>query len=203
MKKTKSGKYQKFVFDISKRRFVGRFESMYAAEDRQGFDSWQQDTLTTLQKRVSLAVLDAYNFDSILDFGCGKAAFTHLLKKANNRVLGTDMSPTAIKKARVRYPDIEFRVLAGKNLPALKEHFDLAVAMEVFSFIPGWRQVLKDLARKADRLYVTLHVPPNPIGFVPDFESLRVALRAEGEIETELILDNRVLCALVKVHRRR
>ncbi len=203
MKKIKTGKYQKFVFDISDRRFVGRFENMYAREDREGFDSWQQDTLTTLQKRVSLAVLDAYNFGSIFDFGCGKAAFTHLLKKENNRVLGADMSATAVRKARVRYPHVEFRVLDGKSLPSLKERFDLVVAMEVFSFIPEWRKVLKHLARKGMYMYVTLHIPPNPIGFVPSFEVLREALRAEGEFVSEIILDNRVFCALVKVHHRR
>jgi len=36
------------------------------------------------------------NFDSLLDIGCDKGVFTHLLKKRNNTVLGTDISETAI-----------------------------------------------------------------------------------------------------------
>lgn len=191
-------KYQKFVFDLEKRRFVGRFEAMYASEEAEGFDSWQQDDVTTLQKRVSLAILGDRPYPRVLDFGCGKGAFTRLLKKGGNRVVGVDLSKTAVAKAAARYPDIEFRALSAGRLSSLKGRFDLAVAMEVLSYIKDWRRTLAALARKASYLYVTLHVPENPIGFVKSFDELRAALRGQGTIVAEAVLDGRVLCALVK-----
>lgn len=200
---SRDSKYQKFVFDLKKRRFIGRFETMYAREDAEGFDSWHQDDVTTLQKRVSLALLGGRSFSSVLDFGCGKGAFTHLLKKENNRVVGVDLSKTAIAKARARYPGIEFRALAASRLPAVKGRFELAVAMEVLSYIKGWRKTLADLARKASYLYVTLYVPKDPIGFVKSFEELRAALSEHGTIVSEAVLDGRVLCALVKTRSGR
>lgn len=77
-------KYHKFVFNKANRKFVGKFEDMYQNEDIEGFDSWYSSNLTHIPKRIHYAILGQYNFNSILDFGCGKGAFTHLLKKSNN-----------------------------------------------------------------------------------------------------------------------
>ena len=101
--------YHKYVFDTDKREFVGEFEKMYQAEDSQGFDSWLERDLRPLRKTISYAILSAYNFSRILDIGCGKGTFTHLLKKQNNHVVGIDLSETAIRKAQASFPDIDFR----------------------------------------------------------------------------------------------
>ena len=92
--------YHPYVFDVQKRRFVGKFEEMYQAEDREGFDSWHERDLRPLRKRLALEVLAAYNFSSILEIGCGKGAFTHLLKRNNNRVIGvTSRQPQSQRHA--------------------------------------------------------------------------------------------------------
>jgi len=101
--------YHKYVFDTEKRQFIGQFEEMYQAEDSEGFDSWFEQDLRHLRKKISYAILSAYNFSRILDVGCGKGTFTHLLKKHNNQVVGIDVSETAIRKARESFPDIDFR----------------------------------------------------------------------------------------------
>ena len=49
-----------------------------------------------------------WNFNSIIDVGCGKGSLTHLLKRNNNKVFGIDVPSTAIKRAKVRYPNIDF-----------------------------------------------------------------------------------------------
>ena len=100
--------YHKFVFDSENRRFVGDFDKMYQQEDVQNFDSWFQDDMNHLTKRLALTILGRYNFNSVVDFGCGKGAFTNLLKKANNTVTGIDISETAVQKAKAKYPDIQF-----------------------------------------------------------------------------------------------
>ena len=73
--------YHKYVFDTDKRKFKGNFEEMYQNEEREKFDSWHISNLTILARRVHLEIVNSYNFQTILDFGCGKGAFTHLLKK--------------------------------------------------------------------------------------------------------------------------
>lgn len=70
--------YHKFVFDTENRLFVGDFETMYQQEDVQNFDSWFQDDMNHLTKRLVLTLLGQYNFNSVLDFGCGKGTFTLL-----------------------------------------------------------------------------------------------------------------------------
>lgn len=102
-------KYHPYVFDTAERQFVGRFEEMYQDEREKGFDSWQQDDLRPVDLKICLDILGQYNFSKVLDVGCGKGAFTQHLKKANNEVLGLDLSPTAIQRATARYPDIVFR----------------------------------------------------------------------------------------------
>ena len=116
--------YQKYVFDVDKRTFVGQFEEMYKNEDKEDFDSWFQDDFTHLGKQLSLTILNRYNFQSILDIGCGKGAFTQLLKKKNNCVLGTDISGTAIDKAKLRYKEIEFKQMTAEQAIVLNSIFN-------------------------------------------------------------------------------
>ena len=46
--------YHKYVFDTQNSRFVGRFEEMYANEDKEGYDSWHQDDISNLEAQISL-----------------------------------------------------------------------------------------------------------------------------------------------------
>ena len=75
---TKKKSYHKYVFNKSKRKFVGNFEGMYLNED---IDPWHSSDLSDPVKKIHTAMLGNYNFNTILDYGCGKGAFTHLLKK--------------------------------------------------------------------------------------------------------------------------
>ena len=72
--------YHDFVFDKSARKFIGRFEDMYQAEQQDGFDSWNQDDL---DQRFDVQVMDDHlsdsRFPSVIDIGCGKGALTHRL----------------------------------------------------------------------------------------------------------------------------
>ena len=74
-------KYHKYVFDVEKRTFIGDFENMYAHESIEKFASWHQDDSRQLQRKICLEILNQYNFNTIVDIGCGKGALTHILKK--------------------------------------------------------------------------------------------------------------------------
>jgi trans-aconitate methyltransferase len=182
--------YHRFVFDLERRTFVGAFEEMYRREDAEGYDSWHQEDVNTLYRRVALALLAAQPWARILDFGCGKGAFTSLLKTADNHVVGVDVSETALAKAAARDPRVEWRRLARGELGELaSERFDLVVAMEVLSYLEDWRETLQRLAQLGVHVFVSLYVPSNPIGFVKSLDDLRTEVARHAEIEAEALVN--------------
>lgn len=114
-------KYHKYVFDVEKRTFIGDFENMYAHESIEKFDSWHQDDSRQLQRKICLEILNQYNFNTIVDIGCGKGALKHILKKKNNTCLGIDISQTAIDIAKERFNDIDFVVCDINNIGAFSD----------------------------------------------------------------------------------
>lgn len=116
--------YHKFVFDTDARRFIGKFDEMYQQERVANFDSWHQEDSRQLNRKIALNILSCYNFEKIIDIGCGKGVLTHQLKKRNNHVLGLDISPTAIEVARARYPDIAFDIADVNDLPVFTSYLD-------------------------------------------------------------------------------
>lgn len=186
--------YHKYVFDETRRVFVGAFEEMYRREDLEGYDSWCQDDTTHLSKRVSLAILAGYRFARILDIGCGKGAFTHLLKTPDNYVLGIDVSPTAIAKARARYPEIDFRTLPASRVAALAApRWDLVTALEVMSYLDHWRGTVREIASMTRYFYLTLYLPPRPIGFVKSFDELTAEVARHFSIDVHLTVNHEQL----------
>jgi len=190
--------YHRYVFDTERRKFIGKFEEMYQQEDIQGFDSWFQDDTTHITKRIALCILEQYNFNKILDIGCGKGAFTYLLKKNNNVVKGCDLSETAIRKAKSKFPSISFFVASsGDLMDQYDESHDLVILMEVLSYIENWEAFLQYIAGITEYCLITLYLPPNPIGFINNFDELKNALTADFTIEKELNVDQSVLILLL------
>jgi len=164
-------KYHKYVFDLKNRKFVGTFEKMYKNEERNNFDSWFQEDLRDLATQIAYTILHRYNFSNILDAGCGKGTFVHQLKKKNNYVRGIDLSPTAIKKARAKYPDIDFEVGRLETM-RLGRKFDLVIIKETLSYSKDWKKIIKK-ASSCKYALISLSLVPNPIGFVKTSQELR------------------------------
>jgi SAM-dependent methyltransferase len=190
--------YHKYVFDKDNRQFVGQFEEMYQNEEIENYDSWFQEDLTHLGKQISLIILNRYNFSTILDIGCGKGAFTHLLKKSNNKVVGADISETAIVKAKSRYRDIEFLKLNAEEALSLKKDWDLIVMIETLSYLENWKEILEKVASRSMHIYISLYLPPNPIGFVKSFEELKNQINKYFDSETELLWNNETMFIMGK-----
>lgn len=193
--------YHKYVFDLKAKRFVGKFEEMYADEDRGGYDSWFQEDITYLTRPASLLLLGRYNFKNVLDIGCGKGVFTHLLKKKNNRVIGTDISATALKKARSRCRDVTFRKMSARSALGLAGRWDLVVMMEVLSYLKDWRELLLRAAEKSGYIFVSLYIPPDPVGYVKSLADLRQELSRHFRIEDELLWNREHLMVLGRSKR--
>jgi SAM-dependent methyltransferase len=189
-------KYHKYVFDIENRRFVGQFEKMYQAELRDKFDSWHQDDTRQLQRKIDLLILEQYNFKTIIDIGCGKGTFTHLFKKKNNYVLGIDISETAIKIARERYPDIDFlscNISNINNYLKLLDNFrggvELVVCSEVLSYLSNWRELIQAISMTTRFFLVSLYLPFDPIGFVKSAEELKSEIMKYFDLKEYIVLE--------------
>lgn len=196
--------YHKFVFNQAARTFVGKFEEMYQAEDDLGFDSWHQDDLNRLDKKISLAVISQYRYKSILDVGCGKGAFTNVLKDFADRVVGIDLSVTAIKKAQERYPEIDFRVMRADQISHfLSEPFDLVVVLETLSYLENWQEVLEQVSKLGQRVFIQLYLPQNPIGFVKSITLLREVVAGSFDIETMFVQDDERVFLIAKAGNSR
>ena len=193
-----SSPYHKYVFDVEKRLFVGEFEKMYQDEELFNFDSWFQNDMNHLTKKLALSILSNYNFSKIIDFGCGKGDFTNLLKKNNNSITGLDISITAIEKAKAKYPKIDFLTSDATYFKQMT-NVDLVVAIEVFSYINNWEEVLEDISKKSMYLFLTVYIPVNPIGFIKSIKELENTLIKFFNIETKLIANDESSMFLVKI----
>jgi SAM-dependent methyltransferase len=105
-KLTKHPRYQDYV--IRDGKLVGEFEEMYRDFD----DPWEQSAHEphALDKTIGLALLKKYGHQRALEYGCGLGHFTAQLNGELGAAAGIDISHTAIRKARVGYPDATFFV---------------------------------------------------------------------------------------------
>ena len=192
--------YYKYVFDSKRRKFIGDFERMYANEDQGGYDPWHSSNVMHLPKLIHFQILNSYNFNRILDFGCGKGAFTHLVKKRNNYVLGLDISSTAIEKAKGMYgSECDFAVIEGNDFtPFTNEKFDCTICMETLSYVDQWRKVLKDISTFTDYIYISLYIPSKPIGYVKSHKDLISEASKYFKIIEELIYNKESIFILGK-----
>jgi len=73
---------------------------------------------------------------SLLDVGCGTGLFTTRLAELGiPRVVGLDVSETAIREARVLGSPVEFRALNATELDRLDERFDVVVMAGVLNYV--------------------------------------------------------------------
>ena len=177
--------YHKYVFDLAKREFVGDFDKMYQQEVADNYDSWHQDDSRQLNRQIALSLINQYNFHNILDLGSGKGTLTHMLKRVNNHVLGIDISETAVRIARSRFPDIEFQAIDINSstlstflddkyghLSCDQVGIDLVFCAEILSYLSSWKQLLEDLSTRTKYILINLYLPENPVGFVNSSDEL-------------------------------
>jgi SAM-dependent methyltransferase len=80
--------------------------------------------------------------DCVVDVGCATGDFTSLLaralpRSAHRRVLGLDLSPTAVERAAAKFPELEFHAGALRELPRhLERPADILCCLEVLYYLP-------------------------------------------------------------------
>ena len=104
----KKQNYQDYV--IKDGKFIGQFEDMYQVTD----DPWEQSGAKTIQDPRRLMIhewivkqAESEEIRSV-EIGCGYGHFTNRLNVQGLVSCGTDISQTAIDRAKALYPDCVF-----------------------------------------------------------------------------------------------
>jgi SAM-dependent methyltransferase len=125
---------------------IGKYEEMYQNVE----DPWYIDKQgRRLDMEAALTVLrhQRRRFAKVLDIGCGTGFFSNLLREVvEGQIWASDISATAVRKARERYPGINFFVLDAGQAEELEfdDHFfDLIVmAQTLWCVLENLDQVL-------------------------------------------------------------
>jgi SAM-dependent methyltransferase len=80
---------------------------------------------------------------SVLELGCGTGDLLHALKP--RRGVGVDFSGEMVKKARERYPDLEFREADIERLEGWGETFDVLILADVVGHLQDIEETLRSL----------------------------------------------------------
>lgn len=96
--------YQDYV--IKDGKLVGKFEEMYRNCD----DPWELQKKQPITESIILHILRQMNCRRVLEVGCGFGRISDQIRAAGIEVLGVDVAPTAIAKARALYPETKFEV---------------------------------------------------------------------------------------------
>jgi SAM-dependent methyltransferase len=104
--------------------------------------------------------------ESALDVGCGEGVVTERFahRLVGGHVVGVDLDDPKLraeweKRARA---NLEFRALAGPDLPFADDEFDIACAIEVLEHVPDPAHTLTEMARVARR-WLLVSVPREPL----------------------------------------
>jgi len=103
------------------------------------------------------AVMERYRPTSVLDAGCGSGRLFPLYQQYGvRRVVGTDISETALEIARRDFPQVDLRCASLTELDFAENTFDLCVCNRVLQHIlpTEIRSVVANLARISRWVYV-------------------------------------------------
>lgn len=135
MEKKKS--YHDYV--IKDGKFIGKFDEMYKAYD----DPWMQSQQPNRYSRqMAIMNIKRYGIKSIVEYGCGLGYYADWIYKETGIVCKSiDISETAIKKAKQKFPLLDFEVGDIKQLSELgnKQNIDCILLADI-----TW-MILKDL----------------------------------------------------------
>ena len=151
-------------------KFKYEFESMFRDVD----DPWGcAAEVKSLNNRLLIEVVRGYNPKSIVDVGCGLGTMLDAVRQRLNhdekvKLLGIDVSRTAVKKASSKYSDIDFLSLdVSVDDFAILPKFDVVLASEIIWYIAENLEEaifnISNLLSKTSVLVIKQYFPQNQI----------------------------------------
>ncbi len=99
-------------------------------------------------ERLSLLLAELTAGQQVLDLGCGDGSFSAPLASAGAEVVGVDVADEALRRARLRAPQVEFvRVEEGGPLPFANDAFDLVWCGETLEHVVDVGLLLSEARR--------------------------------------------------------
>lgn len=179
-----STRYQDYV--IRDGRYIGQFDDMYRNSAEV---PWHQDeTVNAIFSDLTVAILKHHRVCSLLDVGCGVGYMAERLRREIaelNRVVGIDISQTAVARAAELFPDVEF-IPGTLDTLTIGECFEVVVSKDVLWYVldslPGY---LAGLARCSSRwVYLGQSFPDKRPFYgeeiLPNAQSLLTYLKEQG-----------------------
>lgn len=115
-------------------------------------------------ERVFLPSIAA-QVSSVLDVGCATGGFSRIMRELNPdiRYVGVDSNRRFIERARRDFPDVEFHVSDGVELPFASGSFDLVHCSGVLHLTRAYARVMSAMWRQSSRfLLADLRLTPGP-----------------------------------------
>lgn len=159
-----SKRYQDYV--IADGKLVGDFENLYKNID----DPWHQseidhkfDSRRQLAINYTLRLNKEFGIKKVVELGCGFGFMTESLRKLGLNSIGTDISETAIKKARELHPESKFQVLKFNDFQSLFELEPEVIIMAeitwyVLDDLSDFIKNLKEYANKLNKPVYLIHL---------------------------------------------
>ncbi len=121
-----------YWLDTQTGSFRGEFDAMY----KNIADPWDCEARkASVNNKIFIELVfdTAVHFPRVVDVGCGLGGLLDAIRSRNGggEVLGIDISPTAIAKATLRYPEIRFESRDIVASPVNEPPFNLVVLSEV------------------------------------------------------------------------
>ncbi len=111
-------------------------------------------------------LLDRAEPTSLLDVGCGEGVLAQRFARrlGSRRVVGVDLQEDSIQAgwSQHRAPNLEYRTLAGGELPFAAGEFDMVSAIELLEHVPDPQLTLGEMSRCAER-HLLVSVPREPL----------------------------------------
>jgi len=104
----------------------------------------------------------------VLDAGCGEGYGPDLLAAAGGEVVGVDLEPEIVHRARARYPRVTFDIANLVSLPYPDASFDAVVSLQVIEHLHTPQEFLSEAKRvlaPGGRLIIST---PNRLTFSPE-----------------------------------